>query len=115
MKYLLVVFFTIPFTYLLSKAECIEISGDVGNTTNTACIVNEYNGHNISTGETITQTSNTLIGGKSNIFSCIDNSFANCKKQSKSLLEKNEDHSNSIEFTNGVTENAFYSNFRYYN
>ena len=114
MKYLLVVIFIIPFTSLLSKAECIEISGDIGNKSNTACIINEYNGHNISTGETITQTSNTKIGGKSNIFSCLDNSYANCEKQSKSLLEKNEDYSNSVEFTNGVTDNAFYSNFRYY-
>ena len=114
MRLSLIFFFIIHSFYLSSRADCVEISGDEGSGTNTSCIINEYKSKDYSTGKKITQTSNTRIDQKTNIFSCINSTSAICERASESLIKKSNDFSDSDNFKNGITENSFNSRFRFY-
>tara|TARA_B100001057_G_C22681249_1_gene883842 strand:- start:329 stop:682 length:354 start_codon:yes stop_codon:yes gene_type:complete len=103
------------YSYILSaNSSCVSLTSDAGSISNTACIVNEYNGHYYSTGEKITQTSNYTKDESSKIFSCIDNPLEDCETKSKSLINANQSFSVSSSYKDGITDNSFSSRFNFY-
>ena len=103
------------YSYILSaNSGCVSLTSDAVSISNTACIVNEYNGHNYSTGEKITQTSTYTKDESSKIFSCIDNPLEDCETKSKSLINANQSFSVSSSYKDGITDNSFSSRFNFY-
>tara|TARA_E500000331_G_C17109786_1_gene649111 strand:+ start:97 stop:450 length:354 start_codon:yes stop_codon:yes gene_type:complete len=103
------------YSYILSaNSGCVSLASDDGSLSNTACIVNEYNGHNYIAGEKITQTSTYIKDESSKIFSCIDKPLEDCETKSKSLINANQSFSVSSSYKDGITDNSFSSRFNLY-
>ncbi len=115
MKNIFKLLFLFSYSYMLSaNSDCVSITNDEGSISNTACIVNDYEGHNYSTGEKITQTSTYTKDKSLNIFSCIDNPLEDCETKSKSLINANQSFSVSSSYKDGITDNSFSSRFNFY-
>lgn len=115
MKNILKLLILFSYSYMLSaNSDCVSLTNDDGSISNTACIVNDYNGHNYSTGEKITQTSTYTKDESLNIFSCIDNPLEDCEIKSKSLIKANQTFSASSSYKDGITDNSFSSIFNFY-
>tara|TARA_B100001093_G_C26404429_1_gene832724 strand:- start:339 stop:692 length:354 start_codon:yes stop_codon:yes gene_type:complete len=110
---LLILFSSYSYIFAANSG-CVSLTSDAGSISNTACIVNEYNGHNYSTGEIITQTSTYTKDESSKIYSCIDNPLENCQTQSSFLIDANQSFSVISSYKDGITDNSFSSRFYFY-
>tara|TARA_B100001093_G_scaffold451872_1_gene459588 strand:- start:196 stop:546 length:351 start_codon:yes stop_codon:yes gene_type:complete len=103
------------YSYILSaNSDCVSITNDEGSTSNTACIVNEYNGHNYSTRKKNTQISTYTKDESQKFFSCIDNPLEDCETKSKSLINANQSFSVRSSYKDGITDNSFSLRFDSY-
>ena len=96
------------------NADCVSITNDEGSISNTACIVNEYNGQKSSTGKKITQISTYTKDESQKFFSCIDNPLEDCETKSKSLINANQSFSVRSSYKDGITDNSFSLRFDSY-
>ena len=96
------------------NADCVSITNYEGSISNTACIVNEYNGQNYSTGKKITQISTYIKDESRKIFSCIDNPLEDCETKSKSIINATQSVSLKSSYKDGITENSFSLRFDSY-